>query len=154
MASTRSTTFTGTDVVGQTTFDVSSFALNQEAVFINGLRLTRNLDYNIVSTDPDNPNSYTRVILTGSEYPNGVTHAEDILEIITDYITANPEDPMLRQILDRVEDVATATYGSWRWSKRDGLLTMYDSNGNERFKFNVTDDAELATRERRQDLEV
>lgn len=154
MSTTRSTIFTGQANVGKVVFDVESFALNQEAVYLNGVRLSRNTDYNTVSTDPDNPASYTRILLDSAEYPSGMRQPDDMLEVITDVIGAVTPDPTLVEILDRIEDIATATYGSWRWSKRDEVLTMYDRNGNERFKFNVNDDAELAVRERRQDLEV
>lgn len=154
MASTRSTVFTGVDNIGKLVFDVEPFAINQEAVYINGARLTRNIDYTVVSTDPDNPDSYTRILLDSTEYPTGMAHSDDVLEVLTDIIGAAVVDPTLLEILDRIEDIATATYGSWRWSKRDGILTMYDRSGAERFKFNVDDDAESAARERRQDLEV
>lgn len=154
MSSTKSTVFTGTDNVNKVVFDVDSFAIDQEAIYLNGIRLTRNVDYNIISTDPDNPTSYTRILLDSAEYPTGMQYPTDILEVITDYIGAVTPDPMLVEILDRIEDIATATYGSWRWSKRDSILTMYDRSGKERFKFNVDDNAEVAVRERRQDLEA
>lgn len=154
MASTRSIVFTGPDNVGVLTFDVESFNINQESVYINGVRLIRDRDYSVISTDPDNPLSYTRILLDSTEYPLGMEHSDDILEVIIYVAEPVTPDPMLQEILDRIEDIATATHGSWRWNKRDGILTMYDVNGVERFKFNVDDNAETASRERRQDLEV
>lgn len=52
-----------------------------------------------------------------------------------------------------VEDIVTASIGSWQWDKTTGVLTMLDTNGNSSFKFEVADSSAEAKRERRQDLE-
>lgn len=56
-------------------------------------------------------------------------------------------------IANNISDIKTATMGSWLWDKSTGIMTMYDAAGVPKFKFQVSDSAEQASRERRQDLE-
>tara|TARA_R110002073_G_scaffold321199_1_gene497181 strand:- start:1334 stop:1705 length:372 start_codon:yes stop_codon:yes gene_type:complete len=53
----------------------------------------------------------------------------------------------------KLDAIFTATAGSWIWNKRTNILETYDSNGEVQFVYEVTDDAESAKKERRQDLE-
>lgn len=154
MASTISTTFLGSDHIGVSMFETPIFTTNSESVYLNGVRLVRTIDYTSVSTDPVDPNLYSRILLDDIKYPTGIPNPTDLLEVLTDYVGTPAIDPILEDILVKLEDIAVATFGSWKWSKRDGLLTMYDPDGNEKFKFNVNDTSEEAVRERRQDLEV
>lgn len=154
MPATKSNVFTGPGNVGVSMFGVDEFYVDRESVYLNGARLTRNIDYSISDTDPADSTTYDLIILDANKYPTGIVNSTDIVEVVTEVIEPYVPDPMLQDILSLVTDIATATYGSWRWNKRDGILTMYDNLGNERFKFNVSDDAEAALRERRQDLEV
>ena len=142
MATTRSTVFTG--VGGETSFDVPNFLIDQEAVYKNGLRLVRVVDYSVVNTDPQNLDVYSRIVL------NSALGTGNILAVITDVIGPDKLD----QILSELEAISVATYGSWLWDKRNSLLTMYNALGEEKFKFIVHDSAEEASRERRQDLEI
>ncbi|CAL9987775.1 hypothetical protein VPHD148_0304 [Vibrio phage D148] len=146
MASTNSTVFTGESVVGQTRFTVPGFSLDGESVYLNGLRLTRNIQYSISSsTSTDAYDTLDLITVT-------ISDNTDVLEIVTDAISDNTS--ILEEILSKVDDITVATHGSWMWDKATGILTMYDTSGNERFKFNVGDTSNSASRERRQDLEM
>lgn len=146
---TISTVFTGT---GALTLSVPSFYANEESVYHNGLKLTRNIHYTISGVDPLDANAYTEIVLDASVYA-GELGADHLVEVIT-YVKEASQDSTLQDILSKVEDIATATFGSWRWDKGEGILTMYDRSGAQKFKFNVTDSADSAVRERRQDLEA
>lgn len=151
---TKSTIFTGPDNVGDSEFTVDPFQVGSEAVYLNGLRLTRNIGYTTEVDDPAYSEVHSKIILSSTSYPVGLEDDDDVLEVVVDVMGAYSSDPTLQTILERLDDIAAATYGSWRWTKGDGMMTMYDQFGSERFKFNVRDDAESASRERRQDLEV
>ena len=78
-------------------------------------------------------------------------------------ITTIPVDPLnptnaeifsaISEISSDLEDLKTEALGSWAWDKGTGIMTMFDTYGAEKFKFEVSDDAEDAKRERRTDLE-
>jgi hypothetical protein len=128
-------------------FTVPAFEVNRESVYLNGLRLTRNLDYTVGvgsgSTD------YTLIELSAVKFPGGIELDSDVLEVVTENV-----DPSLSLILSKLESISTATYGSWNWNKITNLLTMYDEDGNPSLIFEVNDSSDSASRERRQDLEA
>lgn len=154
MAYGYSEVFTGADAVGKNAFDVNPFSKDAEKVYLNGIKLIRIIDYTVSNTDPADPNNFHRITLDLTRYPSGLPDADDVLEVMTDYSTTAVTDPIFSKILDDLNDIKTATMGSWYWDKRTGILTMYDTNGLEKFKFNVDDTSEMASRERRSDLEV
>lgn len=151
MHNTISTSFTGISYVGVSDFDVPVFQVGYEQVFFNGLRLTRNIGYTLLKSAPE-VEGYDVIVLT-----NPPTVAGDILEVITpdtsSEVTMETLDSKLDTLILTVSGLETAAYGSWVWDKSTGILTMLDSSGDEQFKFEVSDSAELASRERRQDLE-
>ena len=112
---------------------------------MNGERLVRSLDYSPTMTSGD----YTGISLIGPRFEKGLL-VDDVLEVLTDHGSYN-ETKSIREDLDSIK---AATMGSWAWDKVTGVLTMYDTSGLEKFKFKVDDNANSASRERRQDLEV
>lgn len=59
-----------------------------------------------------------------------------------------------QNVIDMIMDLHAEALGSWSWDKRTGLLTMFDTHGLEVATFSVTDTPDVASRERRTDLEV
>lgn len=59
-----------------------------------------------------------------------------------------------QNVIDMIMDLHAEALGSWTWDKRSGILKMYDTHGLEAAAFSVKDNADLASRERRTDLEV
>lgn len=57
-------------------------------------------------------------------------------------------------VIDMIMDIHAEAVGSWSWDKREGVLTMLDTNGIEVAKYSVVDSPDVASRERRTDLEV
>lgn len=142
--------------VGETSFNLvdegltDSWEGNQEFVFLNGMRLVGEIagitrDYSVVRTEASTPADEFDTIVLSSP----LTDATDLLQIqIVDPDTI-PSD------LDaKLDDILTAVTGSWVWNKSTGILTMIDSFGQDRFKFEVMDTSDMASRERRSDLEA
>jgi len=126
-----------TDVAGQTIFQTTHpFEQSQEAVYLEGIKLTPGLDYSV--TQPDT------VILS-----TPVAEQTYILEILT-----YTEDTVSEEIDTKLDNILTAVSGSWLWDKSDQRITMYDTYGNVQFVFSVEDTLDVAKRERRQDLEI
>lgn len=125
-----------TNVDGWTIFDVPEFAPYQEFVYLNGIKLTRTAEYTVTT-------------LGGTSTVELVTPVVDPSDILE--ITAFEEVEGLQGTLD---GILAAVAGSWRWDKQSGILTMYDTSGDEKFKFEVSDNAEESIRNRRQDLEI
>ncbi len=59
----------------------------------------------------------------------------------------------ISEVETKVDEIHTTQLGSWTWDKSTGILTMLDTLGVETFRFQATDTASQATRERRTDLE-
>lgn len=59
-----------------------------------------------------------------------------------------------QNVIDMIMDLHAEALGSWSWDKRTGFLTMLDTHGLEVATFSVTDTPDVASRERRTDLEV
>lgn len=59
-----------------------------------------------------------------------------------------------QNVIDMIMDLHAEALGSWTWDKRSGILKMYDTHGLEAATFSVKDNVDLASRERRTDLEV
>lgn len=59
-----------------------------------------------------------------------------------------------QNVIDMIMDLHAEALGSWSWDKRTSLLTMFDTHGLEVATFSVTDTPDVASRERRTDLEV
>ena len=133
-----------TDVVGQDSFTINAFPLGSDQVYLNGAKLIRGVDYSVTISEDLLTKS---IVLDPTLFPTGMLSASAYLEILV-------PDTISDAILVKLEDIATAVMGSWIWNKGDGLLTMLDKNGTERFKFTVEDSSELSSRERRQDLEA
>lgn len=121
------------------------FTLSQEFITLNGVKLYRTIggttrDYSVsASGDPDD---YDTITLT-----TPIADNNDVLEIIIN-------DPDLVPVEDKLDDILTALTGSWIWDKSTNIMTMLNTSGVERFKFEVHDEPDSASRERRQDLEV
>ena len=133
--------FLGKDHANTTQFSLDRFSPRSETVLLNNERKVRTLDY-IVTNDKGSAVGITLL--------NGPLSDKDTLVVYTDHL-----DLLRHESLDEgLAAVNAATSGSWHWDKLTGILTMYDTSGNEQFKFDVKDDADSASRERRQDLEV
>ena len=121
----------------------------QEQVYYNGRKLVRGDANNIYDyqTGRSNENlavgQVDQITLT-----EAVVDDADVIELYV-YV-----DQGGSTIESKIDDIMTATIGSWVWDKSTGLMTMYDLNGSEKFKFSVEDTAEEASRERRADLEL
>lgn len=59
-----------------------------------------------------------------------------------------------QHVIDMIMDLHAEALGSWSWNKRTSILTMFDTHGIEVATFSVTDTPDVASRERRTDLEV
>lgn len=133
-----------TNAAGQSIFTIDEFDQYQESVYLNGLKLIRTADYLVSNSDPQaGPGLYDTVTLITPIADNA-----DRLEIVV------YEESSIDSLSSKIDDLLVAAIGSWKWDKVDGIMTMYDSSGDERFKFSVSDDADSATRERRSDLEI
>lgn len=135
---------TYTNAAGQSIFTIDEFTQYQESVYLNGYKLIRTADYLVSNTDVNaEPGVYDTVTLITPLGDNS-----DTLEIVV------YEETNVDSLSSKIDDLLTAAIGSWQWDKVSGIMTMYDSSGDEKFKFSVSDDADNATRERRSDLEI
>lgn len=140
------TMLSGVDTIGPI---AEPFRLSQEFLFINGEKKLRSVggvtrDYSVEASNPGNPNDYDTIVL---EVP--IADDADVIELII-----NDPDLVPETLDSKLDAILTAVTGSWIWDKSTGIMTMFDASGTERFKFEVSDSAESASQERRQDLEV
>ena len=143
--------FTGIGVVNQRVFTINSFTIESDSVYLDGVKLVRGIGYDTSSVTEPDITKHDTVTLTSVD---GIPDAVSVLEIVTDYNSESASDPTYLRILEELEDIKTATIGSWKWDKSENRLTMYDPSGMVKFKFDVADSSSEAIRERRQDLEV
>lgn len=125
------------------------FILSQESVFINGIKKLRSVggvtrDYSVEASDINNPDAYDTIVLE-----NPIADDSDVIELII-----NDPDLVSDSVDSKLDAILTAVTGSWIWDKSTGIMTMFDTEGTERFKFEVSDSVESASQERRQDLEL
>jgi len=135
-----------TNVAGQSVFETPYTKFSAENVYLNGMRLRRDIDYTIVYRTAEE--NLTTITLTTAIPDNA-----DTLSVTSPYLE-DLGNINFDEIMPKLDDILTATMGSWSWDKTSGVLTLYDVTGVEKFKYAVSDDAQKATRERRQDLEV
>lgn len=134
-----------TGISGQTTITYAlPWAELQEFVYLNGTKLVRGVDY----TDERSSENLALGEVDTIELTTPIASDSDILELA---VYVDPAGPQIEALLT---DILTAVAGSWFWDKADGTMKMLDVNGIDRFAFTVSDSAESASRERRQDLEV
>lgn len=131
--------------IGTTAFLTSNpFDVLQESVYLNGAKLVRGIGYTATRELAGTPLDQLDTVTLATP----IASITDVLEI---YIF---DEAKVDTLLSKMDDVLVATIGSWQWDKSSNLLTMFDTSGNPKFKFSVSDSAEEATRERRQDLET
>lgn len=80
---------------------------------------------------------------------NHMSDNQDELRTLLAAINGVPQN-----VIDMIMDLHAEALGSWSWDKRTSLLTMFDTHGLEVATFSVTDTPDVASRERRTDLEV
>lgn len=125
-------TYTIDVTAGDTGLDpiVPEFKAGTETLYISGVRQIRGFDYSI----------YDSVITFSSPR---------VINGVAELTIFDEED-----VQDKLDAILTAVVGSWTWDKESGIMTMIDQNGNEKYKYAVSDSAGSASRERRQDLEL
>ena len=134
-----------TNIAGTKTITYSTpWGEFQEFLYLNGTKLSRDTEYSVTRSIETLPIGQVDTITLVTP----IAQASDVLEL--NIYT----DPASESIEAKLDAILMATAGSWIWDKSSGVMTMIDSYGIEGYKFEVTDNSELASRERRQDLEV